>query len=155
MNPTCRARHAASARSDRLLVSVSPVRIDQRDGRSMPASRFSSVDLPEPDGPISPRYSPSGTWIVTRSSTAISFESRLYDFETSRSSISAMSLSLDADQRAIGEPGRWIENQRLAGYHAALHLDLIDPLLSERHVPARRRVAADHPDDLLSVLLHH
>src|SRR5262245_32230988 len=124
MNPTWRARHAASARSDRRVVSVSPMRIDPRDGRSMPASRFSSVDLPEPEGPINPRYSPSGTWIDTPSSTAISFESRLYDFETSCNSIRAMSLSLDTDQRAIGEPGRRIENQRFAGHDAALHLDL-------------------------------
>src|SRR5262245_42656806 len=155
MNPMWRARHAASARSDRLVVSVSPTRIDPRDGRSMPASRFSSVDLPEPDGPINPRNSPSGTWMVTRSSTGISFESRLYDFETSRSSISAMSLSLETNQRAIDEPGRWIENQRLARHDAAFDLDLIEPLLTERHRPARRDVAVHYPDDRLIVLLRH
>src|SRR5262245_3943458 len=155
MNPMWRARHAASARSDRLVVSVSPTRIDPLDGRSMPASRFSSVDLPEPDGPIKPRYSPSGTWMVTRSRTAISFESRLYDFDTSRNSISAMSLSLDADQRAVDEPGRRIENQRLAGQDAALDLDLIDALGSDGDAAARRGCAAHHPDDRLAVLFRH
>ena len=54
MKPMWRARHAASARSDRLLISVSPMRIEPRDGRSMPASRFSSVDLPEPGRPHQP-----------------------------------------------------------------------------------------------------
>src|SRR2546428_6321127 len=101
MKPTFRARHPARARSDRLLVSVSPMRIDPRVGRSMPASRFSSVDLPDPDGPIRPRYSPAGTLIVTRSREGISIESRIYVFGTARHSIQGMSLSLDAHQRAV------------------------------------------------------
>ena len=50
--------------------------------------------MPEPDGPISPRYSPSATVMVTRSSTGISTVSRLYALVTSRSSISAIYFAL-------------------------------------------------------------
>src|SRR5437762_1119110 len=157
MKPMWRARHAASARSDRLLISVSPIRIAPRVGRSMPASRFSSVDLPEPDGPISPSKSPSGTLIDTRSRTGISIVSRLYDLVTSRSSIKAISRlqTFHPHHPAIGQPGRRIEGDHLARHRAALHLDLIDPLGAKRHDKARRRSAADHPDDRLAVLLRH
>ena len=67
----------------------------------MPASRLSSVDLPEPDGPIRPRKSPSGTLIDTRSSTGISIASRLYDFGDVRvRSAPSVYAPLDAHERA-------------------------------------------------------
>ena len=80
MKPMCRARQAASARSDRRLISVSPMRTVPRVGRSMPAMRLSSVDLPEPDGPIKPEEVACRRPVIdTRSSTGISIASRLYD----------------------------------------------------------------------------
>src|SRR6187397_2140978 len=130
MNPMWRARHAASARSERLLISVSPMRTVPRDGRSMPASRFSSVDLPDPEGPISPRKSPASTVIETRSRTGISIASRLYDLVTSRSSISAIDSlgSFHANEHAIGEPGRRVHDERLPRHDAAADFDLVDAL---------------------------
>src|SRR5437660_12357130 len=70
----------------------------------MPASRLRSVDLPDPDGPISPMKSPAGTVIVTPLSTGISSASRRYDFETSRSSMSAMSFLIPLLYRAGPTP---------------------------------------------------
>src|SRR3954468_6320724 len=129
MKPMCRARQAASARSDRLLISVSPILIDPRVGRSIPASRFSSVDLPEPDGPINPMKSPASTAIDTRSRTGISMASRLYDLVTSRSSISGMDLlSFQTDDAAVGQRRRRVEDERLTRDHAAADLDLVQPL---------------------------
>jgi hypothetical protein len=48
-----------------------------RVGRSMPAIRFSSVVLPEPEGPINARKSPRGTLTDTPFNTGTSNESRL------------------------------------------------------------------------------
>src|SRR5690349_19823542 len=115
MKPMWRARNAASARSDRLLTSVPPIWIEPRVGRSIPASRLSSVDLPEPDGPIGPRKSPSSTLIETRSSTEISLASRLYVFVTSRSSMSAILGPLHAHQPAVGQRGRRVDDHGVAG----------------------------------------
>src|SRR5436189_9938 len=41
-------------------MSSPPTNSKPESGLSMPAMRLSSVDLPEPDGPMSPRKSPSG-----------------------------------------------------------------------------------------------
>ncbi len=77
MNPTLRLRHLASAPSDSWPTSV-PATITLPDvGRSMPAIRFSSVVLPEPDGPMSATNSPSGTSRLNPSSTTMSWLSRL------------------------------------------------------------------------------
>ncbi len=37
-------------------------------GESSPAAQCSSVDLPEPEGPMTARNEPRGTWKETRSS---------------------------------------------------------------------------------------
>src|SRR4029077_9447201 len=154
MKPMCRARHPASARSDRLLISVPPIVIEPRDGRSMPASRFNSVDLPEPDGPISPMKSPASTVIDTRSSTEISIASRLYDLVTSRSSMSGMLLlPFQSNGTAVGEPGRRIQDQCLARRDTALDLDLIEPVAAEDDGPLARGGAADNPHRRGAVLV--
>src|SRR5215207_7484548 len=123
MKPMCLARQVASVRSDRLLISVSPIRIVPRVGRSMPASRLSSVDLPDPEGPIRPMKSPSPTVIDTRSSTGISIASRLYDLVTSRSSISDINGlgPFQADGAAVGEGRRRVDDDHLARHDTALH----------------------------------
>src|SRR3954467_4105566 len=108
-------------------MSVPLLRIDPRVGRSILARRFSSVDLPEPEGPISATYSPASMAIDIRSRTGISSASRLYDLVTSRSSMSAMwLLSLYANRAAVGQRGRRVEDERLAWRHTAGHLDLIE-----------------------------
>jgi hypothetical protein len=52
---------------------VPATRIEPLVGWSIPARRLSSVDLPEPDGPISARKSPSSTDIDTPSRTDFQF----------------------------------------------------------------------------------
>ena len=76
MNPMCRARQSASSRSGSPEMSVPATRTLPAVGWSMPATRFSSVDFPDPDGPISPRNSASATSSETSSSTGTLSESR-------------------------------------------------------------------------------
>src|SRR6184192_1835532 len=53
------------------LISSSPTQTSPSLGWSRPAIRLSSVVLPEPDGPIRARYSPSGTSRLRSISTSI------------------------------------------------------------------------------------
>src|SRR2546427_2785439 len=55
------ARQRAASDSLSLVTSVPATATDPASGRSMPAIRFSNVVLPDPEGPIRPRNSPSGT----------------------------------------------------------------------------------------------
>src|SRR3712207_7541865 len=57
----CRARHGASCPGVIAPTSDPATRTLPCVGLSRPAMRLSSVDLPEPDGPISARKSPSPT----------------------------------------------------------------------------------------------
>src|ERR1041384_2976548 len=82
MNPTCRARHDARADSPTFPISVPETSIGPDEGLSMPAMRLRSVVFPEPEGPMSPRNSPSGISNEMSRRTGISYESRQYDFET-------------------------------------------------------------------------
>src|SRR4051794_41948807 len=50
--------------------------------RSSPAIRFRSVDLPDPEGPISARYSPSSTVRSRSTSTGMRNSSRRHSFVT-------------------------------------------------------------------------
>src|SRR6266496_4192149 len=59
MNPTLAARHAASSASEREVMSTPPIRTVPVSALSIPAIRFNRVLLPEPDGPMSARNSPS------------------------------------------------------------------------------------------------
>jgi hypothetical protein len=76
MNPMLRLRHFASAPSDSAVTSVPDTMTLPEVGWSMPAIRFSSVVLPDPDGPISATNSPSGTSRLNPSRTTISWLSR-------------------------------------------------------------------------------
>ena len=51
--PTLRERHSASCAGVIALTSAPPTRTVPLVGLSSPAMRLSSVDLPEPDGPMS------------------------------------------------------------------------------------------------------
>src|SRR5213594_676136 len=55
------ARQRAKADSLSCATSVPATVMAPASGRSMPAMRLSSVVLPDPDGPLRPRNSPSGT----------------------------------------------------------------------------------------------
>src|SRR5207248_1103339 len=59
--PTWRPRKRASASSSRALKGVPLTTTSPLSGRSRPAITISSVDLPEPDGPIRPIASPDAT----------------------------------------------------------------------------------------------
>src|SRR5246127_4315801 len=59
--PTWRPRKRASASSSRALKGVPPTTTSPLSGRSSPAITISSVDFPEPDGPIRPSASPEAT----------------------------------------------------------------------------------------------
>src|SRR6516164_3856029 len=59
--PTWRPRKRASASSSRALKGVPLTTTSPLSGRSSPAITISSVDLPEPDGPIRPIASPGAT----------------------------------------------------------------------------------------------
>src|SRR5436309_11595007 len=59
--PTWRPRNRASASSSSALKGVPLTTTSPLSGRSSPAITISSVDFPEPDGPISPIASPGAT----------------------------------------------------------------------------------------------
>ena len=65
-------------------ISWSPTQISPADGWSSPAIRLSSVVLPEPDGPIRARNSPSGTSRLRSLSTSICSLPRWKNLWTSR-----------------------------------------------------------------------
>jgi hypothetical protein len=60
-NPMCLRRSFVSARSAIEEISSPPTRTEPDVGRSRPASRCISVDLPDPDGPITAVNWPAGT----------------------------------------------------------------------------------------------
>ena len=74
MKPMWRRRSMVRAVSERPVTSVSPIQTSPAVGWSRPARMCMSVDLPEPEGPITATSSPSATSSVTprRASTAVS-----------------------------------------------------------------------------------
>src|SRR5512140_3324868 len=78
MKPTFALRHFARAASLIFETSASPTRIRPEVGRSIPAMRFRSVVLPEPDGPMSATKSPSSTLRESLSRTVSTCVSRVY-----------------------------------------------------------------------------
>src|SRR5215213_6533395 len=81
MKPTCSARQSASAASDISAMPIPPTRSTPPSGLSMPAMRFKSVLLPEPEGPISATNSPAAISSVMSFSTGTICPPRRYDFE--------------------------------------------------------------------------
>ena len=74
MKPTWRRRSFVSPVSPSVPSGVPSIHTSPAVGRSSPASRCMSVDLPEPDGPMIAVSSPSATETETprRASTAVS-----------------------------------------------------------------------------------
>ena len=81
---TNRVRHAASCDSDIADTSAPPIRSSPESGLSSPAIRLSSVVLPEPDGPMMPRNSASGTSRLRCLRTSIRSPPREKDLTTLR-----------------------------------------------------------------------
>src|SRR5213593_4829168 len=63
-------------------MSVPPTMIWPLEGRSIPAMRFNSVDLPEPDGPIKQRNSPASIFKLVSLRATISAAPFLNIFDT-------------------------------------------------------------------------
>jgi hypothetical protein len=61
MNPKARLRSAAACVSLKLLKGWSSNRTSPPLGRSSPLSRLSSVDFPDPEGPVNASSSPAST----------------------------------------------------------------------------------------------
>ncbi len=90
MKPSDRARNAASPLSDRLSTRLPSNTIWPLVGRSTPPKRFSSVVLPEPDGPMMARNAPRSIVMSSRSKIGTAALPRLYDLPTPCSSTSAL-----------------------------------------------------------------
>src|SRR6185295_15413883 len=95
-------------------MSTPSKRIAPESGLSMPASRLSSVDLPEPDGPIKPRKSPRCTSNERSCSTGTTCPPRRYDFETFRTSMSEGLTGGSLYPRAVGEPVERLDDHPVA-----------------------------------------
>ena len=88
--PTFRERHSASCAGVIALTSAPPTRMLPLVGLSSPAMRLSSVDLPEPEGPMSAVKVPCSMSIDSPVNTSIRSASRRKVLWTFRISTSAM-----------------------------------------------------------------
>ena len=76
MKPTVLERQRASSVCPIVAMSRPPMTIRPRVGESMPAIRFRSVVLPDPEGPISATNSPRGIFRLMSFKTGTSSWSR-------------------------------------------------------------------------------
>src|SRR5579883_1855029 len=105
MKPMLRVRHEASCASDILETSAPPIHNSPVSGRSKPAMRLSSVVLPEPDGPMMPRNSPSPTSRLRCWRTVIVSPPRVNALVTSRMCMIGWLLPM-RDPLGVRGPGR-------------------------------------------------
>ena len=77
MKPMFAARQSANSPSESLLMSSPSIMSVPLSALSMPAIKFSSVDLPEPDGPINATKSPRAMLSVMPSSTGTAWPPRV------------------------------------------------------------------------------
>src|SRR5216684_3755180 len=84
MKPILRVRQDASWASFMRETHCPPIQTSPRSGLSRPAMRLSSVVLPDPDGPMMPRNSPSATSRLRLRKTVISSPPRAKDLTTFR-----------------------------------------------------------------------
>src|SRR5688572_6869522 len=108
--PIVRARHAASCPGLIALTSSPATRTVPRVGLSSPATRFSSVDLPDPEGPISAVKLPSSKSIERSLYTSTVCASRLKDLSTLRISTRGIVETVGGGQ--WGVPGEQREQWR-------------------------------------------
>src|SRR5580700_4510849 len=84
MNPTCLARHSVNLLPDIFVISSPATVILPCVGTSNPPSKFSSVVLPDPLGPINATNSPWSTSRFSPRSTSISSPPRRYFLSSPR-----------------------------------------------------------------------
>src|SRR4051794_37153239 len=106
MNPTLSARQRVIRASERLPRSWPWTTTWPRVARSSPAIRLSRVVLPEPEGPIKARYSPSSTLRSRSTRTGMRNSSRRYSLVTPRRTIECTSPMALQTPRDRGEGGR-------------------------------------------------
>src|SRR5918994_2944153 len=140
MNPTLCERHTANSVSLNSVISVSPIKILPEVGLSMPAIRFNRVVLPEPDGPMKARKSPSAILSEILRRTGISRLSRWYDLNKSTTSMSADSMralqklrSLYGNFRARFDPIIDLGDDLVSLFDAALDFNQATELLMCAH----------------------
>src|SRR3954453_13579143 len=115
MNPTLSARQRVTRASESAPRSWSWTITWPRVGRSRPAIRLSKVVLPEPEGPIKARNSPSSTVRSRSTRTGMRNSSRRYSLVTSWRTIEcATPMGLPGSFDRGG--GRRIAARRLLGH---------------------------------------
>src|SRR5665213_698978 len=148
--PTWRPRKRASASSSRALKGVPLTTTCPLSGRSSPAITISKVDLPEPDGPISPIASPDATCrlislrICTRAAPVPSerstFEMAMLSGSRPANDEGSMRLSM---ARSYGTSAAGVEGQRRMFVHM-LVLGLLFLGLPGELAPARAQTPESH-----------
>src|SRR5438128_7128110 len=93
MQPIVRLRQAAHWDSLMAEIFLPSTLTSPLVGLSIPAIRFNSVDLPEPDGPIKQRNPPDSRSRLVLCNATTSVASRLKTFLTLRISTAAMTIS--------------------------------------------------------------
>src|SRR4051812_6784121 len=164
MKPTLSARQRVIRASDIFPSSWSCTMTEPFVARSSPAIRFRSVDLPDPEGPISARYSPSSTVRSRSTSTGIRNSSRRYSFVTPCRTIDCvgdmglltfrMRLIRDLDHLAVAQGLGGIHDDRFARLQA--RLDAGQVVGRHRRLDAaflELLPAADDPGERMAVLL--
>src|SRR5437867_3614085 len=124
----CSFRQRAIARSLNARRSWPRTRISPSVGRSMAAVRWSKVDLPEPDGPISATNSPRVTVMLTFFSATTWNSSRMYSFESWRVSmtISGIGLALFRPHLlSVFEIGGWVGEEVFASDETFRYLNTL------------------------------
>src|SRR5438067_594824 len=137
MKPMLRVRHAASCASDICDTWAPPIESWPVSGLSRPAIRFRSVVLPEPEGPMMPRNSPSATSRSRFFRTVIFSPPRVNDFVTlwmCRIALLMRDLPLPVVKRHPRAHVGAQELPRLPGRDVDLH-----PHRDRRLGPVRRR----------------
>src|ERR1041385_528501 len=102
MNPPCRARHCVTRLRDVCVVWSPAGVVLPAEGTSSPPSRFSSVVLPEPLGPIKATNSPASTSRFKACSTCICSPPRAYVLPRPRACIRLFEVPLPST-RTISE----------------------------------------------------
>src|ERR1035441_8320025 len=158
-----RARHAASLRSDNSSTRSPAMLTVPRVGRSSPPMRFNNVLLPEPDGPMSARNSPAGTFKCKSFSTWMSSDPRRKTFSTPSTltrawlaesvMVSSMLSPLLNHRSPIRQSLRPIHYDLFPGRHTRADYGFVETRLAHRHGPALGASGMHYEHHVAPVLL--
>jgi hypothetical protein len=160
----CRARHAASLWSDNSSTRSPAMLTEPLVGRSSPPMRFSNVLLPEPDGPISARNSPAGTFKCKSFSTWISSDPRRKTFSTPSTltrawlaeSVMVSSMTFTASRTTAApsvSPFGQVHYDLFPGRHTRADYGFVETRLAHRHGPALGASGMHYEHHVAPVLL--